>query len=300
MLITTLLIGALAGAFSSADVDGEASIPAIFVKGQPFIVTLSYASGDKDASLKTWKVGPAAFELNGKPLAARKSKESIELPRGSSMTLSLDLSGFISADGDFKLGLTGGEKTEVLAYETAPEGIDFMESPVDELGDYVVLLRTNKGDMLVELYPDSAPNHVRNFLDLCYTGFYDGILFHRVSPNFMIQGGCPNTKSTLRSTWGTGNGPRTLKAEFNDRKHTRGILSMARGPSPNSASSQFFIMTAKSPGLDNQYSVFGNLLSGEDALMTIANAPGRKNPQDGTAKPTNPQRIEKTLVLRHN
>ncbi len=302
MRIKTTWLGcvlALVSTSASAQITGEANIPATFVKGQAFTVSVTYTTGAEGGALAAWQVGPAAFELNGAPLADRSSTGEIPLPKGSSMTLSLDLSDAIAVDGDFELKLSdGGEATQVFAYEAAPEGLDFMELPVGDLASYNVLIRTNHGDMLVELYPDSAPNHVRNFLDLAYTGFYDGILFHRVSPTFMIQGGCPKTKTTLRSTWGTGNGPRTLKAEFNKRKHLRGILSAARGPSPNSASSQFFVMTAANAMLDNQYTVFGNLLLGFDTLDEIANAQGRAN-QDGTIAPRLPQRIEATFVLRH-
>ncbi|HED64588.1 MAG TPA: peptidylprolyl isomerase [Planctomycetes bacterium] len=166
----------------------------------------------------------------------------------------------------------------------------------EQLKHYRVLLHTNQGDMLVEFLPDVAPNHVRNFLDLCQSGFYVGTLFHRVSPSFMIQGGCPKTKTDDRGAWGTGRGPRMLDAEFNDTKHVRGILSMARGPSPNSASSQFFIMSADSLFLDHKYSAFGRLVSGYDTLDKIAAAKGQKR-RDGTVKPTSPQRIERTIIL---
>ena len=182
-------------------------------------------------------------------------------------------------------------------YGGAPEGLDFTAMNTTELAKYVVMLQTNRGNLMVEFWPEVAPNHVRNYLDLSYTGFYDGVLFHRVSPTFMIQGGCPNTKTDRKSAWGTGSGPRQLNSEFNEKKHVRGVLSMARGQSPNSASSQFFVMTADSFFLDGQYSVFGRLVSGFGALDRIANAKGRKS-ADGTARPDEPQRIEKAIVLR--
>jgi cyclophilin family peptidyl-prolyl cis-trans isomerase len=152
--------------------------------------------------------------------------------------------------------------------------------------------------MVFAFFPDKAPKHVRNFLDLCHTGFYDGILFHRVSPTFMIQGGCPNTKTPDTRTWGGGAGPRRLDAEFNDVKHRRGILSMARlGGDVNSATSQFFIMTATFPSLDGQYSVFGELVAGDETLDLISKAPGVVNPSDHTARPSEPQRILSTTVI---
>jgi cyclophilin family peptidyl-prolyl cis-trans isomerase len=149
----------------------------------------------------------------------------------------------------------------------------------------------------MEMWPDVAPNHVRNFCDLANTGFYEGTLVHRVSPTFMVQGGCPNTrdKPTQRQTWGNGQGPRQLVAEFNDRKHVPGVLSTARGPDVNSASSQFFIMTAVYPSLDGQYTAFGKVLDGMDAVMKIASEKG--SPNNGAVMPTDPQRIERTYVL---
>jgi peptidyl-prolyl cis-trans isomerase B (cyclophilin B) len=153
--------------------------------------------------------------------------------------------------------------------------------------------------MVAELWPDVAPKHVRNYLELCYTGFYDGTLFHRVGPGFMIQGGDPNTKNAKApDTWGTGQGPRKLNAEFNAKKHTRGVLSMARGDDPNSATCQFFVMHATSPGLDGKYSGFGTLIDGFEALDKIATAPGTPIPNmPGTFRPNEPQRIEHAVVL---
>jgi peptidyl-prolyl cis-trans isomerase B (cyclophilin B) len=152
--------------------------------------------------------------------------------------------------------------------------------------------------MEVELWPDVAPNHARNFLDLAHSGFYEGTAFHRVAPGFMIQGGDPNTKDEKkRAQWGTGRGPRMLKSEFNAKKHERGVLSMARGDDPDSASSQFFVMDAEYPSLDGKYSAFGHLVDGFDALDKIVNTPGTASPTDGTITPTEPPRILKTLVV---
>src|SRR5882672_1938433 len=121
--------------------------------------------------------------------------------------------------------------------QPAATGLDFMKIDAKELVNYHVVLNTNQGEMEFEMWPDVAPNHVRNFLDLAYTGFYDGVIFHRVIPGFMIQGGDPTTKDAKRQAeWGTGQGPRKLQSEFNKKKHLRGVLSMARGDDPNSAS----------------------------------------------------------------
>jgi peptidyl-prolyl cis-trans isomerase B (cyclophilin B) len=274
-------------------------IPATYVAGQPYTVELVYVGGAAGVEIEAWRAGPAAFEADGVPLAKRSDGAPIVLPKGSRMTLELDLSEYIAAKGDFRLSVAGsGEEraVQVSVFQGAPKDADFMNMPAERLDDYVVLLQTNRGSIMVEFWPDKAPGHVRNFLDLSSSGFYDGILFHRVSPTFMIQGGCPNTKTNRTNTWGTGSGPRQLEAEFSDTKHVRGVLSMARGPSPNSASSQFFLMTADSFFLDGKYSVFGKMVSGFDALDQIAKARGPKA-SDGTARPDEPQRIERAVVL---
>jgi peptidyl-prolyl cis-trans isomerase B (cyclophilin B) len=111
--------------------------------------------------------------------------------------------------------------------------------------DPVVVIETNLGNIIIQFFPGDAPDHVNNFLSLSKTGFYDGTLFHRIIPGFMIQGGDPNTINGDPNTWGQG-GPegRTLNAEFNSIEHNRGIVSMARSQDPNSAGSQFFIVTS--------------------------------------------------------
>ncbi|HLU69591.1 MAG TPA: peptidylprolyl isomerase [Fibrobacteria bacterium] len=131
------------------------------------------------------------------------------------------------------------------------------------------ILSTRHGDITIEFLPEVAPNHVQNFLDLARSGFYDGTKFHRVIPGFMIQGGDPNSKEDDRRLHGTGGSGKNVKAEFNATKHVRGIVSMARAASPDSASSQFFIMVADSPHLDGQYSAFGKVVSGLDVADKI-------------------------------
>lgn len=138
----------------------------------------------------------------------------------------------------------------------------------------VAVIKTSEGTMVLEFYPDLAPNHVANFKKLARSGFYDGTCFHRVIPGFMIQGGDPNTKNeTAKDTWGQGGPGYTIKAEFNAKHHARGILSMARTPDPDSAGSQFFICHADAGNLDHQYTVFGNLIKGYDVLDKIAATP---------------------------
>jgi cyclophilin family peptidyl-prolyl cis-trans isomerase len=290
---------AVLGVFTAAGPEVSFTAPSFYVQGEPYVVEVTYTAGGEDTTLETWQFGPAMFEVDGQPLAERTSAGQVPLGAGASITIELDLKNDLVLGQAFKLGVTGaaGAAIEVGVFEGAPEGLDFLTLPQDQLADYRVLLRTNQGSMLLEFWPDLAPNHVRNFLELSYTGFYDGIQFHRVSPTFMIQGGCPETKTPNQSRWGTGRGPRMLDAEFSDTLHERGVLSMARSSSPNSASSQFFVMTARSTALDNKYSVFGQMVSGDPTLTKISNAPG-KAARDGTIRPSEPQRIEQARVLK--
>jgi len=138
-------------------------------------------------------------------------------------------------------------------------------------------IETNFGKIVFELLPNLAPETVRSFVKLAKTSFYDGILFHRVIPGFMIQGGDPNTKKPDKSKWGIGGPGYTIKAEFNSKSHLRGIVSMARATDPDSAGSQFFIVTADSTFLDKQYTVFGQVIEGMNVADKIVNQPRDKN-----------------------
>ena len=146
--------------------------------------------------------------------------------------------------------------------------------PTPLAGDEVVVMQTNQGKIVLGFLPDKAPNHVANFKKLTTEGFYDGLKFHRVIPGFMIQGGCPNTRDGATGHPGTGNPGYSIDAEFNDTPHDRGILSAARSQSPNSAGSQFFLMVAKSPHLDGQYSAFGYVIEGMDVADKIVSLRG--------------------------
>jgi peptidyl-prolyl cis-trans isomerase B (cyclophilin B) len=140
----------------------------------------------------------------------------------------------------------------------------------------IAILTTNLGEMTLEFWPDVAPGHVKNFIDLAKKGFYDGTCFHRVIKGFMIQGGDPLTKEASKeSQWGTGGPGHQIKAEFNDKPHVRGVLSMARSQSPDSAGSQFFICHGDPRFLDRQYTAFGKLIKGDDVLEKIATTPTR-------------------------
>ena len=138
----------------------------------------------------------------------------------------------------------------------------------------LAIISTTEGEMVVEFWPDVAPGHVENFKKLAQKGFYDGTAFHRVIKGFMIQGGDPLTKDASKEhAWGTGGPGYQIKAEFNDKAHVRGVLSMARSNDPNSAGSQFFICHGDPRFLDRQYTAFGILIKGDDVLEKIATAP---------------------------
>ena len=147
-------------------------------------------------------------------------------------------------------------------------------------GQEVGIIETNKGTIELKFFEEKAPNHVANFQELAQKGFYDGTKFHRVIPGFMIQGGDPNSKGDDRSQHGTGGPGYSIDAEFNDIKHHRGILSMARAQDPNSAGSQFFIMVKDSFFLDGQYSAFGEVISGMEVADEIVDSQrdSRDNP----------------------
>ena len=146
----------------------------------------------------------------------------------------------------------------------------------------IAVIETKFGKIEVGLFEGKAPGHVKNFKDLARKGFYDGTIFHRVIPGFMIQGGDPNTKSDDRSNHGMGGPGYSIKAEFNDTPHKRGILSMARSQDPDSAGSQFFVVVKDAAFLDGQYTAFGKVLSGMTVADQIVNAPrdGRDNPNE--------------------
>ena len=146
------------------------------------------------------------------------------------------------------------------------------------------------GDIVLKFYPDVAPNHAKNFCKLAAENFYDGTTFHRVIPGFMIQGGDPNSKNADRSNHGMGGPGYHIKAEFNNKPHKRGVLSMARAQDPDSAGSQFFICVADASFLDGQYTAFGEVVSGMEIADRVVNAKrdGRDNPLE---------RIEMTVTI---
>jgi peptidyl-prolyl cis-trans isomerase B (cyclophilin B) len=136
------------------------------------------------------------------------------------------------------------------------------------------VIKTKLGEMEIKFFPEKAPKHVENFIALAKSGYYNGTIFHRVIPGFMIQGGDPNTKDPSKpETYGVGGPSAKLKAEFNDIPHRRGILSMARTNDPNSAGSQFFVVVKDSNFLDGQYTVFGEVVKGMEVADKIVSLP---------------------------
>lgn len=154
----------------------------------------------------------------------------------------------------------------------------FTQEEIRKMADTRAVIETKFGNIELKFFPEVAPNHVNNFVELAKKGFYDGTIFHRVIPGFMIQGGDPNSRNANKAAHGTGGPGHTVKAEFNDKPHKRGILSMARAADPNSAGSQFFICVADAPFLDKQYTVFGEVVSGMDAVDKIVSQP--RDPRD--------------------
>ena len=161
----------------------------------------------------------------------------------------------------------------------------------EKLQDVTAVLDTSAGQMTLEFFPDKAPGHVKNFVELAEKGFYDGTVFHRVIDGFMIQGGCP--KGT-----GTGGPGYSIDAEFNDVHHERGVLSMARSADPDSAGSQFFICHGDAAFLDGQYTAFGRLTDGDETLDVIAKAPVAPGAGGERSKPVEPVKVSKVTIVR--
>jgi len=184
-----------------------------------------------------------------------------------------------------------------LALLHAPSVLPFAEDAAEayaqaaEADDRMAVLETQMGTIVIEFFPAAAPNHVSNFVTLAESGFYDGTLFHRIIPGFMIQGGDPNTISGDPRTWGTGGPPHSVDAEFNDMPHDRGIVSMARSQDPNSAGSQFFIVHQNSNFLDGQYTVFGRIVTEQSFETLDAIAAVETGAQDRPVDPE-PVRIQ--------
>lgn len=301
-LAAALLSGAAAPGPSAPPARGDLHVrweaPELFVAGVPYVARVELVAVRGEAVCPAWQLTAAGFAAGGNALGRRAGSDEVCIAEGDTLVVWLDLSDEIAGAGvrdDFPLthASSGDQPSQALAVDVltpAPPGLDFTTMNQGALSQYRVLLHTNRGDMLLELWTEDAPNHVRNFLDLSYTGFYDGTVFHRVVPGFMIQGGDPEGT-------GLGRGPRSLAAEFNSRSHARGVLSMARAADPDSASCQFFVMHADSPHLDGQYTAFGRMLVGSETLDAIATASGTPIPGGGGTRPAERQTIERAVVV---
>jgi peptidyl-prolyl cis-trans isomerase B (cyclophilin B) len=172
------------------------------------------------------------------------------------------------------------------------------EPKKDSAAKEVAVIKTSAGEMVIEFWPDVAPKTVENFKTLAKKGFYDGTCFHRIIKGFMIQGGDPLTKDPKEEgNWGTGGPGYSVKAEFNDRPHVRGVISMARSSDPDSAGSQFFICHGKASGLDHQYTAFGKLIKGDDVLEKIATTPTTASRSGEPSKPETRQAVESIKIV---
>lgn len=292
------LVPALAGLEGPTRVTLD--VPDLYLEDEPFEVSVSiHVSLEQGLELPAWAFSAEAFTVSKKALGKRRAKDKISLLPGQTFTTTVDLAPLMAEleleAKDFSVGWSGTKKVEpqsVMWLQAAEKGIDFMTLPEAQLVDYQVALQTNRGLIWLDLWPDVAPNHVRNFLDLSYTGFYDSTKFHRVIPGFMIQGGGARPGEQA---------PRKLKAEFNTKRHVRGVLSMARlGTDDNSATSEFFVMHAENAQLDGNYTAFGMMLFGGKAVDAIVmTGDSRFSPKTSKGyTPTTPQVIKRAVVVK--
>jgi peptidyl-prolyl cis-trans isomerase B (cyclophilin B) len=159
------------------------------------------------------------------------------------------------------------------------------------------VIKTSYGEMTIAFWPEVAPKTVENFKKLAREGFYDGTAFHRIIKGFMIQGGCPNTKAGASGMPGTGDPGYKIKAEFNDKSHVRGVISMARAAHPDSAGCQFFICHGDAKFLDRQYTAFGQLIKGDDVLERIANVPTKSGGGGEKSTPIDRVAVESVKIV---
>src|SRR5881296_1232128 len=210
---------------------------------------------------------------------SRLARHDIALVSFVSMKLSVLLAVLLSA-----VVFAAEEKKEASPMSTSNE---------------VAVIKTSEGEMVVQFWPDAAPNTIENFKKLAREGFYDGTIFHRIVKGFMIQGGDPNSKDPAKeNSYGEGGPGYKIKAEFNDHSHQLGVISMARSSDPDSAGSQFFICLAPVPRLDHQYTTFGKLIKGADVLGKIGDTPVSRNSMGEMSKPTKRVTIEKIDIVQ--
>jgi peptidyl-prolyl cis-trans isomerase B (cyclophilin B) len=186
----------------------------------------------------------------------------------------------------------------LLAATLAVASVNAEEQKPMNSANEVAVIKSSEGEMIAEFWPEVAPNTVENFKKLARSGFYDGTAFHRIVKGFMIQGGDPLTKDPAKeSRYGTGDPGYKIKAEFNDRSHERGVLSMARSSDPDSAGSQFFICLANVSRLDHQYTTFGKIIKGDDVLGKIGDTEVTTSDSGERSKPTKRVTVESIKIV---
>ena len=186
----------------------------------------------------------------------------------------------------------------LLAATLAVASVNAEEQKPMNSANEVAVIKTSEGEMIAEFWPEVAPNTVENFKKLARSGFYDGTAFHRIVKGFMIQGGDPLTKDPAKeSRYGTGDPGYKIKAEFNDRSHERGVLSMARSSDPDSAGSQFFICLGNVSRLDHQYTTFGKIIKGDDVLGKIGDTEVTTSDSGERSKPTKRVTVESIKIV---
>ena len=274
------------------DVKADAEVPGDLLTG----VALDVKVNDKDAPRVEEKGKGGTVALT----AGTRIERTLTLP-AARFAPPTDGSGFTVVTVAWS-GLAGAN----CLFKVAPDSTKVDLATLDFAKTKVVLV-TSHGEMTLSFRPDKAPKHVENFLKLCKSGFYDGTKFHRVMRNFMIQGGDPFTKDdSKQAQWGMGDPGYKINEEFNDTKHVRGVLSMARGPDVNSAGSQFFILHKESTALDlkirpdgtkDGYTAFGNLEAGADVLDAIANTPVGPSRSGEMSVPQTPVVLHAAVIL---
>ena len=186
----------------------------------------------------------------------------------------------------------------LLAAVVAVASVNAEEQKPMNSANEVAVIKTSEGEMVAEFWPEVAPNTVENFKKLARSGFYDGTAFHRIVKGFMIQGGDPLTKDPAKeSRYGTGDPGYKIKAEFNDRSHERGVLSMARSSNPDSAGSQFFICLANVSRLVHQYTTFGKITKGDDVLGKIGDTEVTTSDSGERSKPTKRVTVDSIKIV---
>ncbi len=297
---------AVVSAPQQKDFDVTLSVPADFARIGELVTLKLEIKANADAKLDSGLLNGASVEVSvnggqGKRIGVRSTK-TVDVKKGSkiSVQVPVDIGRLIEASEStaqtvVEFRIPGTKEAHKVTFVRDFKGVDVGQL---DLAKTRVALVTNFGTMVVKFRPDKAPNTVKNFIKLAKERYYDGTRFHRVLRGFMIQGGDPNTRDDNPMNDGQGGPGYQIDAEFNDIKHVRGVLSMARSGDPNSAGSQFFVMHGKAPHLDGKYTAFGRLESGLDVLDRITDIPVKRQPGGmETSRPTQDVWLIRAIVL---